>query len=315
MYTIRIDREKCKGCDACIAACPNDLLVLSKEFNKLGFTYIEQVHPEKCTGCGMCALVCPEAAIAIDKDDQPKVKRPKVFKDVPTSYCPGCSHGVVHRLIAELIEEEGLQEKAVGVTPIGCAIFVYRFLDIDYVEGAHGRAPAVATGVKRVQPDSFVFTYQGDGDITAIGISEIIHAANRGENFSVIFVNNGNFGMTGGQMAPTTLLGQKTTTSPFGKKVSDGYPIKLCEMLAGIEGSAYIARGAVDSPKNIIKTKKYIKKAFQAQTEKKGFSMVEVLGICPTNWKMSRAKANEFVKNEMTQVFPLGEFKVSKEEA
>lgn len=315
MYKIKIDREKCKGCGVCIESCPNNLLILSKEFNKLGFTFIEQVDPEHCTGCGLCALVCPEAAIEIYKEDQLKVKRPKVFYDIPTSYCPGCSHGVIHRLIAELIEEKNLQEKAIGVTSIGCAIFIYRFLNIDYVEGAHGRAPAVATGIKRVNPDSFVFTYQGDGDIAAIGISEVIHAANRGENFTVIFVNNGNFGMTGGQMSPTTLLGKKTTTSPFGKKASDGYPIKLCEMLANLEGSAYIARGAVNSPKNIIKTKKYIKKAFEVQTQKKGFSIVEVLGICPTNWKMSRENANEVIKNEMTKIFPLGEIKVPKEES
>ncbi len=314
MNKIIVDREKCKGCEACIDVCPSNIINISdKGFNKLGFNFVEQSNSEKCKGCGLCALVCPEAAIEVIRNEKTKIKGPSTYI-TPTSYCPGCSHGVVHRLIAELIEEKGLREKAIGVTPIGCAIFVYRFLDIDYVEGAHGRAPAVATGIKRVHPDSFVFTYQGDGDIAAIGTSEIIHAANRGENFTVIFVNNGNFGMTGGQMAPTTLIGEKTTTSPFGKQKTDGYPFKLCELLATFEGAAYVARGSVDSPKNINTTKRYIKKAFEAQEQGKGFSIVEVLGICPTNWKISRKNSIEFLTSKMMSEFPLGEIKTIKEE-
>ena len=307
MNKIIVDREKCKGCEACIDVCPSNIISISdKGFNKLGFNFVEQKNSEKCKGCGLCALVCPEAAIEVIRNEQIKIKGPSTYI-TPTSYCPGCSHGVVHRLIAELIEEKNLREKAIGVTPIGCAIFVYRFLDIDYVEGAHGRAPAVATGIKRVHPDSFVFTYQGDGDIAAIGTSEIIHAANRGENFTVIFVNNGNFGMTGGQMAPTSLLGQVTATSPYGRSAeTEGHPIRMSEMLATIEGTAYVERVSLHDIKNILKAKKAIKKAFEVQIAGKGFAMVEILSTCPTNWGMAPAEALKWVKDNMIPYYPLG---------
>jgi len=237
-------------------------------------------------------------------------KRPESLKDVQTHYCPGCHHGTVHRLVAEALDEFGLQKKTIGVASIGCSVFLYSYFDIDVVESPHGRAPAVATGVKRARPDSFVFTYQGDGDLAAIGTAEIIHAANRGEDISVIFVNNTTYGMTGGQMAPTTLLGQRTSTSPFGRKQdTEGYPIRVTELLSWLDGVAFAARAAVNTPKNLMDAKKQIKKAFRYQVEGKGFSFVEVLSACPTNWGMSAIQANERVGKEMCDYFKLGTYK------
>jgi len=237
-------------------------------------------------------------------------KRPESQKDVQTHYCPGCHHGTIHRLVAEALDEFGLQKKTIGVASIGCSVFLYSYFDIDVVESPHGRAPAVATGVKRARPDSFVFTYQGDGDLAAIGTAEIIHAANRGEDISVIFVNNTTYGMTGGQMAPTTLLGQKTSTSPLGRKQdTEGYPIRVAELLSCLDGVAFAARAAVDTPKNLMDAKKQIKKAFRYQVEGKGFSFVEVLSACPTNWGMSAIQANERVGKEMSDYFRLGTYK------
>jgi 2-oxoglutarate ferredoxin oxidoreductase subunit beta len=237
-------------------------------------------------------------------------KRPESLKDVQTHYCPGCHHGTIHRLVAEALDEFDLQKKTIGVASIGCSVFLYSYFDIDVVESPHGRAPAVATGVKRARPDRFVFTYQGDGDLAAIGTAEIIHAANRGEDISVIFVNNTTYGMTGGQMAPTTLLGQKTSTSPFGRKQdNEGYPIRVTEMLSGLDGVAFAARAAVNTPKNLMDAKKQIRKAFRYQVEGKGFSFVEVLSACPTNWGMSAIEANERVGREMCDYFKLGIYK------
>jgi 2-oxoglutarate ferredoxin oxidoreductase subunit beta len=237
-------------------------------------------------------------------------KRPESLKDVQTHYCPGCHHGTIHRLVAEALDEFGLQKKTIGVASIGCSVFLYSYFDIDVVESPHGRAPAVATGVKRARPDSFVFTYQGDGDLAAIGTAEIIHAANRGEDISVIFVNNTTYGMTGGQMAPTTLLGQRTSTSPFGRKQdTEGYPIRVTELLSCLDGVAFAARAAVNTPKNLMDAKKQIKKAFRYQVEGKGFSFVEVLSACPTNWGMSAIQANERVGKEMCDYFKLGTYK------
>ncbi|HOI18147.1 MAG TPA: thiamine pyrophosphate-dependent enzyme [Geobacteraceae bacterium] len=237
-------------------------------------------------------------------------KRPESLKDVQTHYCAGCHHGTVHRLVAEALDEFGLQKKTIGVASIGCSVFLYSYFDIDVVESPHGRAPAVATGVKRARPDSFVFTYQGDGDLAAIGTAEIIHAANRGEDISVIFVNNTTYGMTGGQMAPTTLLGQRTSTSPFGRKQdTEGYPIRVTELLSCLDGVAFAARAAVNTPKNLMDAKKQIKKAFRYQVEGKGFSFVEVLSACPTNWGMSAIQANERVGKEMCDYFKLGTYK------
>ncbi|MFH0823316.1 MAG: thiamine pyrophosphate-dependent enzyme [Pseudomonadota bacterium] len=231
--------------------------------------------------------------------------RPKSLKDNPFHYCPGCGHSIIHRLVAEVIDELGIRERTVGVPPAGCAVLAYNYFDVDMAEAPHGRAAAVATGIKRVRPDLVVFTYQGDGDIAAIGTAETIHAANRGERITAIFVNNAVYGMTGGQMAPTTLSGQVTTTTPYGRAPQrEGAPLDLSEMLAIAHGSVYIERTSVSTPKGIIKTKKAIKKAFMTQIEDKGFSLVEVLSPCPTNWKMDPVKATQWVDEVMSKVFP-----------
>ncbi|WP_183348015.1 thiamine pyrophosphate-dependent enzyme [Geomonas paludis] len=241
-------------------------------------------------------------------------KRPQSLKDVQTHFCPGCHHGTIHRLVADAMDLYGVQDRTIGVASVGCSVFLYGYFDIDVVEAPHGRAPAVATGVKRARPDSFVFTYQGDGDLAAIGTAEIIHAANRGEDITVVFVNNTTYGMTGGQMAPTTLVGQKTSTSPYGRdKSKDGSPIRMAELMAQLGGVAYSARVAVDSPKHVLEAKKVMREAFGYQAQGKGFSFVEVLSACPTNWGMNPLKANARIGEEMIPYFPLGVFK--KEEA
>ena len=237
-------------------------------------------------------------------------KRPVSLKDVQTHFCPGCHHGTYHRLIAEAMDEFGVQQRTIGVASVGCSVFLYGYFDIDVVESPHGRASAVATGVKRARPDCFVFTYQGDGDLAAIGTAEIIHAANRGEGITVFFVNNTTYGMTGGQMAPTTLVGQKTSTSPYGRNQGkDGSPIRMAELLTQLDGVAFSARVAVNSPRNLMDAKKQIKKAVRYQVEGKGFSFIEALSACPTNWGMSPLQANERVGAEMCDYFKLGVFK------
>jgi 2-oxoglutarate ferredoxin oxidoreductase subunit beta len=236
---------------------------------------------------------------------KPKSLKPNIFH-----YCPGCGHSIIHRLVAEVIDELGIQDKTIGVPPAGCAVLAYNYFDVDMGEAPHGRAVPVATGIKRVLPDRVVFTYQGDGDIAAIGTGGTVHAANRGENITVIFVNNGTYGMTGGQMAPTTLSGMGSTTTPGGRDLDrDGYPLDLTQMLSVAGGSVYLERVAVNSPKNIKKAKKAIKKAFQAQLDGKGFSLVEILSGCPTNWKMSPKQAMDFIDSSMTGIFPLGVIK------
>jgi len=236
--------------------------------------------------------------------------KPKSLKPAIYHYCPGCGHSIIHRLVAEVIDELGIQEKTVGVPPAGCAVLAYNYFDVDMGEAPHGRAVAVATGIKRVLPDRVVFTYQGDGDIAAIGTGGAVHAANRGEKITVLFINNGVYGMTGGQMAPTTVAGMNSTTTPGGRDVSrDGYPLDLTQMLAVAGGSVYLERVAVNSPKNIKRAKKAIKKAFQAQLDGLGFSLVEILSTCPTNWKMSPIKAMEYVDQTMSKIFPLGVIK------
>jgi 2-oxoglutarate ferredoxin oxidoreductase subunit beta len=232
--------------------------------------------------------------------------RPKSLKDTPFHYCPGCGHSIIHRLVAEVIDELGIRERTIGVPPAGCAVLAYNYFDVDMAEAPHGRAAAVATGIKRMLPDRIVFTYQGDGDIAAIGTAETIHAASRGERVTSIFVNNAIYGMTGGQMAPTTVPGQVTTTTPGGRApLRDGNPIDLSEMLGVAAGSVYIERTSVTSPKNILKTKKAIKKAFMVQIEDRGFSLVEILSPCPTNWKMTPVAAARWVDESMTKIFPL----------
>ena len=242
---------------------------------------------------------------------KPLYLQPQSMEDKTTHYCPGCHHGVIHRLIGEVIDELGIREKTIGIAPIGCAVFIYSYFKIDFVVTPHGRAPAAATGIKRSLPsDRIVFTYQGDGDLASIGLAEIIHAANRGENITTIFVNNANYGMTGGQLAPTTLLGQKTTTSPYGRKIAvDGYPFHIAELMSNFKGVAYSGRFAVYDPKKIISARKAIKIAFMNQIEGKGFSIVEFLSNCPTNWRISVSDSVKFVKENMETEFPLGVFK------
>jgi 2-oxoglutarate ferredoxin oxidoreductase subunit beta len=227
--------------------------------------------------------------------------------DAEFSYCPGCTHGIIHKLVAESIMELGVEGKTVGVASVGCSVLAYKFFSFDMVQSPHGRAPAVATGLRRALPDNIVFTYQGDGDLAAIGTAETVHAAARGENITIIFVNNTTYGMTGGQMAPTTMPGQKTQTSPYGRDVQvAGYPLRVAEMLATLDGAHYVERVAVNSIPNITKAKKAIRKAFQNQVDKKGFSLVEVLSTCPTNWGVSPIKALDWLKENMIPYYPLG---------
>ncbi|WP_346354239.1 thiamine pyrophosphate-dependent enzyme [Azotosporobacter soli] len=241
-------------------------------------------------------------------------KAPASLCDVSTHYCPGCHHGIIHRLVAEVIDELGLQDKAIGVAPVGCSVLAYDYFNIDMFEAAHGRAPAVATGIKRVHKDSAVFTYQGDGDLAAIGCAEIVHAAARGEKITTIFVNNAIYGMTGGQMAPTTLLEQVTTTSPYGRKEDQaGMPIRVSEMLSTLDGAKFIARVAVNTPGNMAKAKLAIKKAFEIQLRGEGFTLVEVLSTCPTNWGMSPVASMTWLEKNMMPYFPLGTFKTPEE--
>ena len=237
-------------------------------------------------------------------------RRPSALKDISMHYCPGCTHGIIHRLVAEVIDELGIVGKTIGVASVGCSYNNYEYFNLDMVQAAHGRAPAVATGIKRVNPDNVVFTYQGDGDLAAIGTAEILHAAARGEKITTIFVNNAIYGMTSGQMAPTTLLDQITTTTPYGRKAElHGFPIKICELLATTDGAVYVERVSTHDIKNILNAKKAIKKAFQIQLSNKGFSIVEVLSSCPTNWGMNPAEALLWIKENMLPVYTLGNYK------
>ena len=241
--------------------------------------------------------------------------RPESLTEAITHYCPGCPHGIIHRLVAEALDELGLRERTVGVAPVGCSVLAYNYFNCDFLEAAHGRAPAFATGLKRVRPDLIVFTYQGDGDLASIGTNEIFHAANRGEKFTTIFVNNAIYGMTGGQMAPTTLPGQKTTTSPFGRDVNTmGYPVRVCELLSQIRTPGYIVRVSMRTPDLIVKAKKAIKQAFTYQVEGRCFSLVEVLSSCPTNWGMTPREAIEWIGTHMEPYFKLGVFKTPEDE-
>lgn len=239
---------------------------------------------------------------------------PESLTEADTHYCPGCTHGTIHRLLAEVLDELDVRARTIGIAPVGCSVLAYEYFNTDFAEAAHGRAPAMATGIKRVSPDKVVFTYQGDGDLAAIGTAEIVHAANRGELFTTIFVNNAIYGMTGGQMAPTTLPGQVTTSSPTGRDVAlAGHPIRMAELIGGLPGSAYVTRQAVLDVPGIRRTKRAIKTAFRAQLEGVGFSMVEVLSTCNTNWGMSPQDALDWAKEHMVDYFPLGDTKVSEE--
>lgn len=236
--------------------------------------------------------------------------KPKLMNDTAMHYCPGCSHGVVHKLVAEVIAEMGMEEKTVGVSPVGCAVFAYRYLDIDWQEAAHGRAPAVATAIKRVWPDRLVFTYQGDGDLACIGTGETIHMLNRGENVPIIFINNAIYGMTGGQMAPTTLIGQKTSTCPYGRDPEiHGYPLNITELASHLEGTCYVTRQSVDTVASIRKAKNSIRKAFDASMQGLGSSLIEIVSTCNSGWKLSPAKANEWMRENMFEKYVKGDLK------
>ncbi|MEW5829105.1 MAG: thiamine pyrophosphate-dependent enzyme [Chloroflexota bacterium] len=252
----------------------------------------------------MVALVKPENLV---------YSRPQAFTEFPTHYCPGCTHGVAHRLIAEVLDEMAITERTIGVAPVGCSVFAYNYFDCDFVEAAHGRAPAMATGIKRVLPERIVFTYQGDGDLASIGMAEIMHAAARGENITVVFINNAIYGMTGGQMAPTTLPGMKTTSSPLGRDVeTQGFPIRMAEILSNMDGAGYIVRRSLHDPKNIRMAKKAIRIAFETQARGLGFSMVELLSTCPTNWGISPLESLAWVEEHMVPAYPLGDYKVAE---
>ncbi len=237
-------------------------------------------------------------------------EKPKALTDATLHYCPGCTHGIIHRLVAEVLDELGVQGKTVGIASVGCSVMSYDYFDVDMVQAAHGRAPAVATGVKRANPENIVFTYQGDGDLAAIGTAETVHSAARGENITIIFVNNAIYGMTGGQMAPTTLPGQVTQTSPYGRDTNHvGFPLKVCELLSNVDGATYLERVAVNNVKNVKAAKKAIKKAFTYQTEGKGFSLIEVLSTCPTNWGLTPPNALKWLEENMIPYYPLGVYK------
>ena len=312
MGHISIEDTRCKGCARCIVACPKGLIEFSDELNDKGYQYVVFTgDPEDCKGCTLCAVSCPDQGIEVwnDRDKQTFVNTTGLTERM-THYCPGCTHGIVHRMTAEVLEEMGALGKAIGVAPVGCSVLAYEYFNIDMFEAAHGRAPAVATGTKRARPDCMVFTYQGDGDLASIGGNEILHAANRGEKITVIFLNNAIYGMTGGQMAPTTMPGQKTTTSPFGRDCSDtGMPIRVAELLSSLATPAYIARGAVHTAKYALKCKKLIRQAFEHQKNETCFSFVEILSTCPTNWGMSPNEASDWVESDMMPYFPLGVFK------
>lgn len=241
-------------------------------------------------------------------------KRPEALKDVATHYCPGCDHGIIHRIVAETVDELGVRERTVGVAPVGCAVFAYNYFNVDMVQAAHGRAPAVATGIKRVRPNEIVFTYQGDGDLAAIGTAEIVHAAARRENITTIFINNAVYGMTAGQMAPTTLVGQVTTTTPFGRDPKrHGFPIRVCELLNGLEGPIFLARVAVNTPKGLTQTRKAIRTAFECQLNGLGFALVEVLSTCPSAWGLNPIECVKWLEENMIPHYPLGTYRDLRE--
>ena len=246
----------------------------------------------------------------IIKPENKVYSSPRLLNDSTMHYCPGCSHGVVHKLVAEVIDEMGLEHNAIGIAPVGCAVFAYKYIDVDWIEAAHGRAPALATAAKRLNPDRLVFTYQGDGDFAAIGTAESIHAANRGENIAIIFINNGIYGMTGGQMAPTTLEGMKTATTPYGRNVElNGYPLDITKLLAQLDGTCYVTRQSVHKPASVRQAKKAIRKAFENSINMKGCSVVEILGTCSSGWKMSPHQSNLWMEEHMKEKYPLGDLK------
>jgi 2-oxoglutarate/2-oxoacid ferredoxin oxidoreductase subunit beta len=304
-----IDKNYCKGCELCVRACPEGVLEMSKEINAKGYFVPRVAYPEKCTGCRYCLLVCPDTAIQVENKGKTTVRTDGLTQKNFT-YCPGCTHGVAHRLVGECLQEMGLLGRTVGVAPVGCSVLAYDFFNCDMQEASHGRAMALATAIKRGRPNLVVFTYQGDGDLASIGMAETIHAANRGEKITVIFINNAIYGMTGGQMAPTTLPGQVATTCPMGRDVSlAGYPIRMVELLSTLRTPGYLARVSLHDPKAIINAKRCIKKAFKHQVDGTCFSFVECVSTCPTNWGLQPYEACNWLADNMLPYFPVGEFK------
>ena len=309
-----IEKDRCKGCELCISACPEKVLALSQEINAKGYFFPVIVQPDACTGCRYCLIMCPDTAIQVE-DKGKTTARSVALTQKPFSYCPGCTHGVIHRLVAEAIEGLGVQDRTVGIAPVGCSVLAYEFFACDMQQASHGRAMAVATGIKRGRPDLTVFTYQGDGDLASIGMAETVHAANRGEKITVIFVNNAIYGMTGGQMAPTTLPGQVASTCPTGRDVKlAGYPIRVVELLKELKTPAYLTRVSVHDPKAILAAKKSIRKAFEYQLKGTCFSLVEVLSTCPTNWGQTPKEACDWLKDNMIPYYPIREFKIPEAE-
>jgi 2-oxoglutarate ferredoxin oxidoreductase subunit beta len=305
-----IDKDRCKGCELCIHACPENVLEMSGDINAKGYFYPVVPRVDDCTGCRYCLLVCPDTAVQVENKGKTTV-RTDGLTQAQTTYCPGCTHGVIHRLVGEVLSELGIRQQTVGIAPVGCSVLAYDFFNCDMQQASHGRAMAVATGIKRGRPDLTVFSYQGDGDLASIGMAETIHAANRGEKITVIFVNNAIYGMTGGQMAPTTLPGQIATTCPTGRDVTlAGYPIRVVELLASLRTPAYLARVSVHEPKAIMNAKKAIRKAFKFQLERTCFSLVEVVSTCPTGWGMQPNEACHWLEENMLPYFPLGDVKV-----
>jgi 2-oxoglutarate ferredoxin oxidoreductase subunit beta len=292
-----------------VHACPQDVLAMSREMNAKGYFVPAAVNPDACDGCRHCSMVCPDLAVAVEVKGKIN-QRPQSLEPKPFHYCPGCTHGVLHRLVAEAIDRLGVRERTVGIAPVGCSVVAYEYFNVDMHEASHGRAMAVATGIKRGRPNLVVFTYQGDGDLASIGMAETIHAANRGEKITVFFVNNAIYGMTGGQMAPTTLPGQVASTCQTGRNVElAGYPIRVIELLQSLKTPAYLARVALNDSKQILQAAKAIRTALQHQINGTCFSLVEVLSTCPTGWGLQPHDACNWLEKNMMPYYPLGEVK------
>jgi 2-oxoglutarate ferredoxin oxidoreductase subunit beta len=309
MPIVNVEKDRCKGCGLCISACPDHVLAMSEEINAKGYFTPFMEHPDECNGCRFCFLVCPDTAIEVENKGK-KTVIPESLTEKPFHYCPGCTHGIIHRLVAEAMDSLGVREQTVGVAPVGCSVLAYDYFNCDMHEASHGRAMAVATGIKRARPNLMVFTYQGDGDLASIGMAETIQPANRGEKITVIFVNNAIYGMAGGQMAPTTMPGQVATTCPLGRDTSlAGWPIKIVELLRELTTPAYLTRVAVHTPKAIQAARVAIKKAFKYQVDGTCFSLVEVLSTCPTGWGLQPTEAGDWLQQNMVPYYPIGDVK------
>lgn len=309
MPKVTIDLARCKGCELCVATCPEKVLTMSTEINEKGYFYATPVAQDKCSGCRHCVMVCPDGAITVEVKGRSNAWPQSLEKNI-THYCPGCTHGVIHRLVAEVIDTLKIRERTIGIAPVGCAVLAYDYFNVDMQEASHGRAMAVATGIKRGHPDKIVFTYQGDGDLASIGMAESVHAANRGEKITVIFVNNAIYGMTGGQMAPTTLPNQVASTCPLGRDVTlAGYPIRMVELLKELRTPAYLTRVSVHDPRHIIRARRAIRTAFKHQMDGTCFSLVEVLSTCPTGWGKQPVEAGQWLAEHMIPYYPLGDYK------